>query len=107
MSLSELRHAMREFASRFDAALVSARDAERVVDDVVDDAAAIEKMAATVKSMAAARVADAGLWKERGDRSAAHDLARRTGSSVGQAKDALETARRLEAAATTGPPAAA
>ena len=83
---------MKRYATRFEPAVVSARDAARVVED----AAAIEKMAATVKSLAAARVAETGVWKEDGDRSAAHALARETGTTVGQAKDALETARRLE-----------
>ncbi len=82
---------MSEYASRFDPALVSARDAERVLDD----AAAIKNMAATVEALAAARVAETAVWRERGDRTAAHDLARTTGTSVGQAKDALETGRRL------------
>ena len=83
---------MNEFASRFDPALVSARDAERVLDD----AAAIKNMAATVEALAAARVAETEVWREHGDRSAAHDLARRTGSSVGHAKEALETGRKLQ-----------
>jgi hypothetical protein len=83
---------MKRYATRFEPAVLSARDAARVVED----AAAIEKMAATVKSLAAARVAETGVWKEGGDRSAAHALARTTGTTVGQAKDALETARRLE-----------
>jgi Domain of unknown function (DUF222) len=92
MRLSEVRSAMSEYATRFDAARVSACDAARVVDD----AAAIEKMAATVKSLAAARVAETDAWKRDGDRSAAHQLARTTGTSVGQAKEALESARRLQ-----------
>ncbi|MGH9031380.1 MAG: DUF222 domain-containing protein [Acidimicrobiia bacterium] len=92
MRLSELRSAMKRYATRFDPALVSPRDAERVVED----AAAIEKMAATVKSLAAARVAETELWKRSGERSAAHDLAHKTGTSVGQAKEALETGRRLQ-----------
>jgi hypothetical protein len=92
MRLSELRSAMSRFAERFDPALVPVRDAEVMLDD----AAALEKMAATIKSMLAARVADTEVWKAGGDRSAAHALARKTGTSVGQAKDALETARRLE-----------
>jgi hypothetical protein len=93
MRLSELRSAMGEYATRFDAARVSASDAAHAVDD----AAAIEKMAATVKSLAAARVAETTLWKRDGDRSAAHHLARTTGTSLNQAKDALEAARRLQA----------
>ena len=92
MRLSELRDAMGEYATQFDAARVSAHDATRVVED----AAAIEKMAATVKSLAAARVAETNLWKRDGDLSAAHHLARTTGTPVGQAREALESARRLQ-----------
>jgi hypothetical protein len=92
MRLSELRDAMGKFATRFDAARVSAQDATRVVED----AAAIERMAATVKSLAAARVAETNLWKRDGDLSAAHHLARTTGTPVGQAREALESARRLQ-----------
>jgi hypothetical protein len=97
MRLSELRSAMRRYATRFDPPLVSARDAARIVED----AAAIKNMAATVEALAAARVAETEAWRERGDRSAAHDLARRTGTSVGQAKDALETARKMKDLAAT------
>ena len=104
MKLSELRSAMSAYATRFDAARVSATDAMRVVED----AAAIKNMAATVEALAAARVVETALWKRAGDRSAAHQLARSTGTSVGQAKDALDAARRLrdlpatEAAARRG-----
>jgi Domain of unknown function (DUF222) len=97
MKLSELRSAMSGYATSFDPARVSAHDAARVVDD----AAAIEKMAATVKSLAAARVAETELWKRDGDRSPAHQLARTTGTSIGQAKEALESARRMQALPAT------
>src|SRR5205814_7486240 len=40
-------------------------------------------------------------WRREGDRSAAHHLARRTGTSVPQAVEAIETARRLEKLDTT------
>jgi len=91
MRLSEVRSAMSAYAARFDAARVAASDAARVVDD----AAAIKNMAATVEALAAARVAETTLWKRDGDLSAAHHLARTTGTPVGQARDALEFARRL------------
>jgi hypothetical protein len=97
MKLSALRSAMSEYATRFDAARVSAHDATRVVED----AAAIKNMAATVEALAAARVAETELWKRDGDRSAAHQLARTTGTSVSQAKDALDAARRLRELPTT------
>src|SRR5919204_3295449 len=91
MRLSELRNAMSGYAARIDAARLAAEDAARVVED----AAAVEKMAATVKSLAAARVAETNVWKRDGDLSAAHHLARTTGTPVGQARDALESALRL------------
>ena len=62
----------------------------------VTRAAAIENMAATVKALAASWVADTGGWRKQGDRSPAHHLARTTGTSVGQAVEVIETARRLE-----------
>ncbi|MGH9049290.1 MAG: DUF222 domain-containing protein [Acidimicrobiia bacterium] len=92
MKLSQVRSALSEYATRFDPAAFSARDAA----SIVDDATAIEKMAATVKSLAAARVAATDVWKQGGERSAAHELARRTGTSVGQAKETLETGRKLQ-----------
>src|SRR3954471_25018873 len=91
--LAELRDAMGAYASSFDAALLSCDDA----GIAVAEAAAIERMAATVKALAAARAAEGGAWKRAGERSAAHHLARSTGTSVGQASETLETARRLGA----------
>jgi hypothetical protein len=89
--LAELRDAMGRYASAFDAALLSCEDAGLAVVE----AAAIERMAATVKALVAARAADGGAWKAAGERSAAHHLARSTGTSVGQATETLATARRL------------
>jgi Domain of unknown function (DUF222) len=89
--LSELCQAMRSYASRFDADRISAADAARVVED----ATAIENMAASVKACAASRVAETEVWKRDGDRSAAHQLARTTGTSIGHAKETLQAARRL------------
>jgi hypothetical protein len=91
VKLSELHEAMGVFASRFDAALISPVQAAQVMER----AAAIEHAAATVKAMAAARVADSELWRLGGDRSPAHMLARKTGTPVSQAASELETAKRL------------
>src|SRR5437764_2165043 len=82
---------MAECAAAFDPALIDMLDITRVVED----AAAIEKMAAAMKAQAAAKLADTELWRRDGDRSPAHHLARMTGTSVGSAGDTLETARRL------------
>jgi hypothetical protein len=92
MRLSEVRSGMSEYASGFDPRRVTATDAARVVED----AAAIKNMAATVAALAAARVAETEVWKRDGDRSAAHQLARTTGTSVSIATETLEAARRLE-----------
>ncbi|HWC12784.1 MAG TPA: hypothetical protein VG455_16365 [Acidimicrobiales bacterium] len=91
-TLGALRDGLRRYAARFDAAVLSAADAEVAVGL----AAAIEGVAATLKALAAARVAEGG-WKAGGERSAAHHLARATGTSVAQAVETIETGRRLKA----------
>src|SRR5215210_4838898 len=92
VAIAELREAVSAYGATFDAALVSAGDAATVVDH----AGAIEKAAATIKALAAARVAGTDAWKRHGDRSAAHHLARTTGTTVAGAADALAVAARLD-----------
>ena len=89
--LADLRKGLAGYAAAFDADLLSAEDAARVVTD----AAAIEKMAATVKALAAARVAQTSVWQRSGDPTAAHYLARVGGTGVWQAREALDTGKRL------------
>ena len=91
--IAELRESLGSYAASFDAALLLAEQAEAVVEH----ASRIEKTAACLKSLAAARVAETGSWRAEGDRSAAHQLARRTGTTVSQAAAAIDTARRLDA----------
>ena len=91
--IGDLRESLSGYAAGFDAALLSGGQAEVVVEQ----ASRIERMAATLKALAAARVAETGAWRAEGDRSAAHHLARRTGTSVVQAAAAIDNARRLEA----------
>ena len=96
--LGQVREALGRYASGFDAGLLSGEQAA----GVVVEAAAVEKMAATLKGLAAVRAEASGAWKSAGDRSAAHHLARTTGTSVGQASEAMATARRLETLAVAG-----
>ena len=96
--LGQLRDAMGRYAACFDASLLSAEQAA----GAVAEAAALEKMAATLEGLAAARVAAGGAWQGTGDRSAAHHLARTTGTSVSQAAEVIETARRPGEAARRG-----
>jgi hypothetical protein len=87
--LPELRRGLSGYAAQFDAALLSAADA-RVV---LGHAAAMEHLAATIKALAAARISDTGA--NPAERSAAHEIARVTGTSVGSARRSLEIGRRL------------
>ena len=91
-TLLQQRAGTSRYAAGFDAAVLSASQAAQVVEA----ATAIERMAGVIKAKAAARVAECRVWKGAGDRSAASHLARSTGDSVGQAAEALATARRLK-----------
>src|SRR5205807_4358604 len=90
--LVELERAMGTFASGFEPALLSAAQAE----GVMERAARIEHMAATIKALAAARMAETELWSLDGDKTPAHMLARRSGESVSKANQQLETAKKLK-----------
>ena len=70
----------------------SPQGAERLLDEVI----AIEKAMASLKVLIADRAAEAGAWRARGARSAEEDLARRSGTSTGRAKDTLATAKRAK-----------
>src|SRR4051794_7305051 len=90
-SIVELEADFASWAADFDASA-------RTVDgcrDVLASAARIERMAAAVKAQAAARVAEGGGWREAGQRSSAHELAKETGTTVGAAREARETAPAL------------
>lgn len=91
--LGQLRQAMSSYATAFDAALLSCDQAV----EAVREAAAIETMAAHLKGLAAARMAETRAWSACGARSAAHHLADTTGTSVSQAADTIATARRMQA----------
>ncbi|HEX2850117.1 MAG TPA: hypothetical protein VHN98_06175 [Acidimicrobiales bacterium] len=56
---------------------------------------ALGRLAAAAVTVLAARAADAGEWKQRGSHSPAHDLSRRAGTTVGAARDLLDTSSRL------------
>lgn len=54
-----------------------------------------EKLAAAGKALAARRVSSSGVWRTSGERSPAHWLARKTGTSVSQGANVLETAQKV------------
>jgi Domain of unknown function (DUF222)/HNH endonuclease len=55
-----------------------------------------ERVCAAMKALLARRVAETGVWRKDGHRSAAHWVAEATGETVGAATRTLETARALE-----------
>ena len=90
--MREIRESVGCYAAGFDAALVSGADAQVILADAI----AAENMLATITSMAAARVAECGSWQREGEKSPAHQLARRSGIPLGRAREALATAGRLK-----------
>lgn len=88
--MCEIREAVGAYAAGFDPALVSAAEAQRIVEEAV----AAENMLATVRGLAARRVSQTELWRREGDRSPAHHP-RVSGSSVTKAQESLDTAARL------------
>ena len=85
------RQLLRDVVARLDPEVLEARSSARLVEDF----AAIERLAAAGKALAARRMAASGVWRKDGERSAAHWLAKRTGTSVGHAVATVETAQRL------------
>ncbi|HET9444421.1 MAG TPA: hypothetical protein VFO65_13915, partial [Acidimicrobiales bacterium] len=83
--------AMERIAAGFDPAVVSSGEA----GSVALRAATVEKLAATVKALAAARAADVAVGPGSSERDVAERLARRSGVSLGAARAAIETGRRL------------
>jgi hypothetical protein len=57
----------------------------------------IERLAASAKTLLAARVDESGIWQRAGDRSAPEYLARKSGSALGSARTSLETSKRVRA----------
>ncbi len=80
-----------DYAQAFDAGSLIPAEAGRVVSLC----AAIEGSVATLKALAAARLADGGSWRSEGYRSAEEQLADRTGVGTGQARRQLQNGRRL------------
>ena len=86
-TIEEVADRLRAFASSFDPRLEPAGDLARVVEV----AAELERLAAGVRLQAAARVAESGVWRTAGDRSADEWMARLTHTTIGQARSELGT----------------
>jgi hypothetical protein len=88
---TEAEDVVRRVLARFDPALVSASDAMTLLK-VFDR---IKRMGAAGEMLAAGRVAETGLWRRNGARSAAHWVADETGVSVSDAVGVLKTSSVL------------
>jgi hypothetical protein len=84
--------AVREAAAVADPEILDGRGAVRLLEAGEE----IERLGATIKLLAARRLEETNAWRREGDRTSAHYLARKTGTSLGQAVGTLKTARRLD-----------
>jgi hypothetical protein len=84
---SELRSALADFEPE----RLNGTDAARMLEVFSE----IEKLASGGKILTARRVESSNVWRRKGHRSAAAHLAEATGTGMGPAITALETARRL------------
>ncbi len=92
MRLCELRDAMRETTHSIDTRLLSVELAAVALKDVT----AIKNMATVLEGRLAARVVEGSVWQRAGFASSEAWLAHQSGTSAARAKEALETAQRLE-----------
>ena len=90
-SVLEAAAALREALRGFDPAVASAADCPRISDEL----AVTEKACATVRLLSATRAVQAGAHRDRGFKDGASWLARQSGTTASQARQALDTANRL------------
>jgi hypothetical protein len=82
---------LRQVLARFEPGEFSGADCARVAEEL----AVTEKACATARLLAVARATQAGAHKERGFKDGASWLARQSGTTGTQAREALQTAQRL------------
>lgn len=91
-SVVEAAAELRQALAGVDVSLVSAADCARLADEL----AGTEKACASVRLLAAVRAVEAGAHRELGFKDGASWLARQSGTTGAQARQALQTAHRLE-----------
>ncbi|MBA3628914.1 MAG: DUF222 domain-containing protein [Actinobacteria bacterium] len=89
--LADAKAAIKDVVASLDADVLEGAFATELVEEF----AAIERLAAAGKTLCAQRVAKSGAWRRDGDRSPARWMARTTGTSVGNALGVLETAEGI------------
>ncbi|MFN2524684.1 MAG: hypothetical protein ABR505_00230 [Actinomycetota bacterium] len=84
----EAKKYLKQAVAELDPEVLESKTEARLVEEFSE----IERVAAAGKALAARRMADSGVWRRDGARSAADWMAQKTGTSVGQAVNTLETA---------------
>ncbi len=90
---AEMRDELAAWVAELEPGVHSVGDALCLLDVLSD----VKRLAAAAETLLAARLAECDAWKGSGERSAAHWLARRIGTSVAEAKAKLETAAQIDA----------
>jgi hypothetical protein len=90
--LKDLERRLEKAVAELDPDAVEARSAATGVEMF----GRMKRLCAAGEALLAGRVASSGTWRKDGDRSAAHWLARKGGTTVGQAVSTIETASRLK-----------
>ena len=89
--LARVTDQLRGSVSDLDPETLSGTDADRLLAAYAE----IERLAAAGRLLAARRVESSNVWRRSGHRSAAAHVAEATGTGIGPAITALETARHL------------
>src|SRR5947208_3096236 len=96
-SLAVVARALRDALSGFEPSLLSGEDCAAVAEEL----ARTEKACAGVRAAAAARAAECGAHRRRGWSDGADWLAQVSGTSRGEAKNALETVASMDSCPAT------
>src|SRR4026209_2110815 len=82
---------MRTFVAELEPGCFSGDDALALLGDFTE----AERIAAAGRTAMAKRVEESNVWRASGERTAAHFLSQRTGTTVGKTQASLDTAARL------------
>src|SRR5947209_1299395 len=92
IELRRMREELAAHVAAFDPAAVALPDAPVLLDE----ATRIVNLSTTLQTLLAARIAEGDAWRDAGEKSAADDLAKKSGTSTAAAKEKLDTAKRLK-----------
>jgi hypothetical protein len=92
-----VRDELKRLVADLDPCALAPRDAVRVLRELVE----LKRLVGAAELVVLARASDSPVWRQAGARSPAHWLARQSGTTVGCAVKALDTAERLESLPAT------